>query len=223
MRNGRFDVVLLDLGLPDAEGAEAVVALRLATPASAIIVLSAHQDDTTVEAAMQGGADDYFIKGELTAPSIARAVISAAKRNRSARALATALESRRRIMDSSVDLICTLDAADRFVEVGAACERLWGYSREELVGRICTEWVAAADRSTSEEFLEGVRRGATTHEFENQVVCKDGSAVDMMWSAAWSASDRLILRSARYHGAKAQRGDAPGDDRIGSRLHHHDR
>ena len=190
--DARFDVVLLDLGLPDSEGAEAVVALRLATPASAIIVLSAHEDDSTVEAALQGGADDYFVKGELAMPSIARAVISAAKRTRSARALSTALESRRRIMDSSVDVICTLDAAGRFVEVGAACERIWGYSREELVGRISTDWIAAVDRAKTEEFLDSVRRGATTHAFENQFVRKDGSSVDMMWSAGWSAGDRLM-------------------------------
>lgn len=192
VRNGRFEVVLLDLGLPDCDGAEAVVALRLASPAAAIIVLSAHDEDATIELAMQGGADDYFIKGELGADGIARAIISAAKRQRSARALTTALESRRRIMDSSVDVICTLDAAGRFVEVGAACERLWGYSREELIGRISTDWIAAAERSKSDEFLESVRRGATTHEFENQFVCKDGSCVDMMWSAVWSADDRLI-------------------------------
>ena len=192
VRDGRFEVVLVDLGLPDCEGAEAVVALRLASPAAAIIVLSAHQDDATIELAMQGGADDYFIKGELTADGIARAIISAAKRQRSARALTIALESRRRIMDSSVDVICTLDAAGRFVEVGTACERLWGFAREELIGRISTDWIAAADRSKSDEFLESVRRGATTHEFENQFVCKDGSAVDMMWSAVWSGDDRLM-------------------------------
>jgi PAS domain S-box-containing protein len=192
LREGRFEVILVDLGLPDSDGPEAVVALRLASPAAAIIVLSAHQDDATVERAMQSGADDYFIKGELAAGGIARAILAAAKRQRSARALTSALESRRRIMDSSVDVICTLDAAGRFVEVGAACERLWGYVREDLVGRILTDWIAAPERPKTEEFIASVRRGAPIHEFENQFVCQNGSAVDMMWSAVWSADDRLM-------------------------------
>ncbi len=197
LRAGRFEVVLLDLGLPDSKGVEAVEALRAEMPDLAIIVLSAREDDSTIEAAMHAGADDYFIKGELEAKGVARAIVAAAKGKRAARALMTALESRRRIMDSSADVICTLDAVGRFVEVGAACERLWGYLREELIGRLSTEWVDATGRKQSDEILDAVRRGATTHEFENRFVCKDGSSIEMGWSAVWSAQDRLIYCVAR--------------------------
>ncbi|HEX8680379.1 MAG TPA: response regulator, partial [Chthoniobacterales bacterium] len=163
--DGNIEVVLLDLGLPDSEGVGAVGALRAASSDLAIIVLSAREDDGTVDSALVAGADDYLVKGELAPAALVRGVITAAKRKRSARALTRALESRRRIMDSSADVICTLCAAGRFVEVGAACERVWGYKREEIIGRLWTQWIPEAARADSNAFLERVRHGATTHEF----------------------------------------------------------
>lgn len=195
--DSKFDLVLLDLGLPDCEGVEAVVALRAASADLAIIVLSAQEEESTVQFAMECGADDYFVKGELAVSGVARAVTSAVERKRSARALTTALESRRRIMDSSVDVICTLDAAGRFAEVGAACERVWGYTREELIGRSSTQWIAAADQTETERVLDAVRGGAPAHGFENRFVRKDGSEIDTMWSAVWSVTDRLMYCVAR--------------------------
>ncbi len=195
--HGGFDVALVDLGLPDSHEVEAVVALRAASADLAITVLSAQEEESTVQSALKAGADDYFVKGELAVSGVARAVTSAVERKRFTRALATALDSRRRIMDLSMDVICTLDAAGCFAEVGAACERVWGYTREELIGRNSTQWIAAADQSKTDSFLEAVRGGAPAQGFENRFVRKDGSEMDTMWSAFWSTTDRLMYCVAR--------------------------
>jgi PAS domain-containing protein len=39
------------------------------------------------------------------------------------------------IMDNSIDVICTFDLEGKFLRVNRACERLWGYKPEELIGR----------------------------------------------------------------------------------------
>ncbi|HSH38319.1 MAG TPA: PAS domain S-box protein, partial [Chthoniobacterales bacterium] len=192
-----FQVVLLDLGLPDCEGVGALVAVRQANADTAIIVLTADDDESTVESAMVAGADDYFVKGELAVAGLTRAIIYAAEGKRSERALSAALESRTRIMDSSVDVICTLDAAGRFAEVGAASARIWGYEPAELVGRNAREWVADEDLSKTEAFFTTVRNGETVRGFEHRFVRSDGAAVPMMWSGAWSATDRLMYCVAR--------------------------
>jgi PAS domain S-box-containing protein len=189
---GIFEVVLLDLGLPDSEGVEVVAALRGASNDLAIVVLSSHDGDGTIDSAMQAGADDYFVKGELSVAALGRAVVAVAKRRRSARALTTALASRQRIMDSSADVICTLDSAGRFVEVGAACQRVWGYTREELIGRLSTQWAAAEERSSNDDFLAAIRDGGAPHGFENRFLRSDGSIAEMRWSAVWSPTDRLM-------------------------------
>ncbi len=56
------DLVLLDLGLPDADGLDVCRALRLQYPTSAIAILTARRDSLDVVAGLESGADDYLLK-----------------------------------------------------------------------------------------------------------------------------------------------------------------
>lgn len=57
----RPDLVILDLGLPDLDGAEVIGAIR-AFSAVPILVLSARTDESDKVAALDAGADDYLTK-----------------------------------------------------------------------------------------------------------------------------------------------------------------
>src|SRR3954465_3303433 len=69
---GDFDLVLLDLGLPDLDGVEVCRRLRAALPASVLVILTARQEEMDVVVGLDAGADDYLTKpirlGELLAP-----------------------------------------------------------------------------------------------------------------------------------------------------------
>lgn len=60
-RSVRYDIVLLDLGLPDADGLDVLPELRVLV-AGAIIVLSARRDQSDKVTALDRGADDYLTK-----------------------------------------------------------------------------------------------------------------------------------------------------------------
>lgn len=87
------DCVLLDLVLPDADGLEAVDSLLLNAPHVPIVVLSAHKDDHLALRAVRRGAQDYLVKGTVTADALARSVQLAIQRhhaeNRSTPGVAT--------------------------------------------------------------------------------------------------------------------------------------
>ncbi len=100
-------------------------------------------------------------------------------------------------MDSSLDVICTLDAAGRFYEVSAACETVWGYTRQELIGMNSTELVHPDDKAKTTRFVDEIVAGGMTRDFRNQWVRKDGTIVDLMWSAKWSSEDKLMYCVAR--------------------------
>lgn len=75
------DCVLLDLVLPDADGLEAVDSLLQNAPHVPIVVLSAHKDDHLALAAVRRGAQDYLVKGTVTADALARSVQLAIQRH----------------------------------------------------------------------------------------------------------------------------------------------
>ncbi|WP_026421669.1 response regulator transcription factor [Actinokineospora inagensis] len=68
---GPFDLVLLDLGLPDVDGLDVCRRLRAAMPPCVLVILTARQDEMDVVVGLEAGADDYLTKpvrlGELLA------------------------------------------------------------------------------------------------------------------------------------------------------------
>jgi diguanylate cyclase (GGDEF)-like protein len=75
-----FNCVLLDLGLPDADGLEAVKRVRTAAPGVAIVVLSGQEDETLALLAVREGAQDYLVKGQVDHNHIVRAISYAIER-----------------------------------------------------------------------------------------------------------------------------------------------
>lgn len=80
---GVVECVLLDLGLPDATGLEALDQILSAAPGAAVIVLTGRADHDLALAAMARGAQDYLRKGELDAELLSRSVRYAVERKRS--------------------------------------------------------------------------------------------------------------------------------------------
>ncbi|HET9074510.1 MAG TPA: SpoIIE family protein phosphatase [Solirubrobacteraceae bacterium] len=68
------DCILLDLGLPDVRGIEALHRLTDAAPETAIVVLTGDSDKARAIEALTAGAQDYIVKGEVDAQGLARAI-----------------------------------------------------------------------------------------------------------------------------------------------------
>jgi diguanylate cyclase len=80
--------ILLDLSLPDAHGLEAVDRVQSFVPDVPIVVLSGLDDEEMAVRAVQGGAQDYLIKGRVDDHLVSRAVRYAIERKRAEVALA---------------------------------------------------------------------------------------------------------------------------------------
>lgn len=73
---------LVDLGLPDAVGLEAIATIRAASPDLAVVVLTGLGDRERGIEAVAAGAQDYLVKGEVDGPALARAIRYAIERRR---------------------------------------------------------------------------------------------------------------------------------------------
>lgn len=82
LSSGGVDVVLLDLELPDSDGLVTFERTCAFAPTVPIVVLTGIDDEDMALAAMQGGAQDYLVQGELTAGVLARSLRYAVERHR---------------------------------------------------------------------------------------------------------------------------------------------
>ncbi|MBW3581668.1 MAG: response regulator [Euryarchaeota archaeon] len=82
LKRDPFDVVLLDLDLPDSQGMDTVRQAIAATPHIPIVVMTGHDDEQTALDAMRHGAEDYLMKGPVNEEALVRAVRYALRRHR---------------------------------------------------------------------------------------------------------------------------------------------
>lgn len=84
---GGFDLVLLDLTLPDGAGLDGLLRLRELHPDTPVIALTGLNDETLAAQALQAGAQDYLTKGRVGGSLLARSIRYATQLNRMQMAL----------------------------------------------------------------------------------------------------------------------------------------
>jgi diguanylate cyclase (GGDEF)-like protein len=85
---GDIDIVILDLGLPDATDLEALTRIEQCIDEIPVIVLTGQNDERLVNDAFHHGAEDYLLKGTVDHDSLMRSIRYAVERHRGVRDLA---------------------------------------------------------------------------------------------------------------------------------------
>jgi signal transduction histidine kinase len=108
LRDEPFDLVLLDLSLPDAKGLSTVRRVEGADPSIPIVVLSGFDNETLALEAVQAGAQDYLVKGESSGETIARAIRYAIERKRGEKLLFEAKENAESASKAKSEFLATM-------------------------------------------------------------------------------------------------------------------
>lgn len=129
------DVVLLDLFLPDSEGLETFVALRQRSPETPIVVITGLNDETLADRAMQEGAQDYLVKGQVTSDLLARSIRYAIERHRTDQHI----REQAALLDIATDAILVRDMESRILFWNKGAERLYGWTAAQALGQKASE------------------------------------------------------------------------------------
>jgi len=101
------------------------------------------------------------------------------------------------LMPMLLDAVCVVTESGRFLSVTGACEPIFGYTPEEMVGRPMMDLIHEADRSATLAAVGRLMRGKLQYDFENRYVRKDGRIVHIMWSARWYPDKQIRVAVAR--------------------------
>jgi PAS domain S-box-containing protein len=105
------DILLLDLGLPDAFGLGVVRQAHAAAPRVPLIVMTGLEDELLADQALQEGAQDFLVKGQIETPSLLRAIRYATQRKKAEVEIQKAHESAEAANHAKDDLLAKLQAA----------------------------------------------------------------------------------------------------------------
>ncbi len=183
--NERFEVVLLDLSLPDGKGLEVFDQVFQAAPDSLVLVLSGLTDEETAREAMARGAHDYFSKGHVDAHWLPRALRYVMERKVARGALQSSEERFRAMSDASPLGIFVSDAEGSCIYTNAAYHTISGLTLEQTLG---TNWSMAIHPEDRERVLadwHNAARGQAPFQTEFRFLQEDESIV---WTRVNSAA-----------------------------------
>jgi diguanylate cyclase (GGDEF)-like protein/PAS domain S-box-containing protein len=155
------DIVLLDLGLTDPEGLEAVRRARAVAPRASIVLLSSLDDEPRAIQAIQEGAQDYLIKGQIEPHKLMRALSNAVERKMIEETLFSEKERAQATLNCIADaLICT-DMSGNITFFNPIAGGMMGWPLKDAVGRPLTEAFRIVDATTRKAILDPMAKAAS--------------------------------------------------------------
>jgi len=134
VREDRHDIYLVDYRLGERTGLELLRAAIGAGCTAPVILLTGQGDKEIDFQAMQAGAADYLVKGELTAPLLERAIRYSLKHARSLEEIQNSEAKFRSVIQSASDAIVLTDSEGKITLWNKAAEMIFGYREKEIVG-----------------------------------------------------------------------------------------
>ena len=174
-----FDLVLLDLSLPDTHGLEALERLREQALPVPVIVLSGNEDEALAAGAVRQGAQDYLVKGRIEAPLLARSMHFALERHRAQQGLREAVERFQILLDSTTDYHYTVQLENgQSVQSahGPGCQAVTGFTPDEYAADpdLWLRRVHPEDRPAVLAQAERVKAGEAAPPLLHRILHKNG-------------------------------------------------
>src|SRR5205823_5709398 len=140
------DIILADYRLPQFDALDALRLVQERIPDVPVIVVSGALGDEAAVECLKRGAVDFLLKDRLArlGQAVSQALDQARRRDEQRRAEAALRESEARktaILETALDAIITIDHHGRILEFNPAAEAVFGYTRDEAVGRPMAELI----------------------------------------------------------------------------------
>lgn len=195
----RFDVILLDRGLPDCDGAQLIGELLTAQPGAVIIMLTGADSAASATETLQLGASDYVVKqpnlshlDEL--PGIIERWVERRQWERERGRLQNEMELLQTAIRTAGDAIVMADGDLRVQFFNAAAEKLLGWRSDEAMGKVLP-WVPGGREAESIDLAERARRGDPLIGVETVRQRRDGTPVEVSLTLTAVVDDDGAVRA----------------------------
>ncbi|HOT76117.1 MAG TPA: PAS domain S-box protein, partial [Candidatus Wallbacteria bacterium] len=192
----KFDVILLDLSLPDENGLSTLTKLLEHSKDVPIIVLTGIDDETLGINAVKAGAQNYLVKGQVNNKFLVRTICYATEKrylsNEIEKKLQKELEMSeerfKHIYNMSPVMMFSFDSEGNFCDVNSKWLSETGYSREEVIGKRFDFLIPPHHkRLTSAEVSPHFLKAGQIKDYFCQYIKKDGSLIEVLINCVLTA------------------------------------
>ena len=173
-----WDLILSDYSLPEFNAPQALEVLKASDLDLPFIIISGTIGEETAVAALKAGANDFLTKGNFArlGPAIERELREAESRHERRRA-EDQLKYQARLLRHINDAVIATDDQLRITAWNRAAEKMYGWSREEVMGRNVSEILS--DEQTEEQRAEAreLHKESMASRGERTYRCKNGRTI----------------------------------------------
>jgi PAS domain S-box-containing protein len=169
-----FDILLLDLNLPDSNGLGTLVAVEKAHPNLAKIVVTGECSEGLGLEAVAKGAQDYLVKGKFDIDILVRAINYSIERKKSEEALQESKDKLNAMLESISDPMIMVDKDLHIIWTNEASKNLFG---DDIMGKKCFQVYHGKDTQFKLDSCTAIKafQDGQAHSCDFQVVDKNGT------------------------------------------------
>ncbi len=178
-----FDVVLLDLSLPDSIDVDSYLRIRNAHESVPVVIHSGNCDENIAMEAVRQGAQDYVIKGSVNASELARTFRHAIERQKTRGQLRESEIRFRRLYDNVLAGVFQIDSEHVLTAANSQMIALLGYHDEQDLLAASLEFEIFSTRDAYWNFVAELKTHEKVDAWELQLRRKDGIEIVVLMGA----------------------------------------
>lgn len=160
LMSSSFNIILLDLSLPDSHGLETLIRLKDTVVYTPLVVMTGLADESIALEAVRLGAQDYLVKGQITSEILVRTLRYALERSQTLQLLQEREQRFRAIFNSSFQLTQLLNPQGNILEINQTTLYFSGLKSEEIRGKFLWELPIFQKPFALEELQENIKNCA---------------------------------------------------------------
>ncbi|MBD2463453.1 response regulator [Oscillatoria sp. FACHB-1407] len=149
-----FDVILLDLSLPDSQGLETVIQIQTAFPHLPIIVLTGLKDELFARQAVAHGAQDYLVKGQVSTELLLKSVSYAIERSQILKRLQESEHRFREVFNQTFQFMGLLSPDGVVLDINQVATEISNFQHELVLNHLIWESPCWQSNEKSQSWLQ---------------------------------------------------------------------
>ncbi len=177
-----FDVVLLDLGLPDSSGIDTLLKVQEKEQVPPIIVLTGLSDEELAEEAIWVGAQDYLVKGKIDDDVLYRSITYSINRRQAENAVHAAEKKFRDFLETIQLVAVMLDLDGNITFCNNYLLSLTGWSKDEVLYKNWFDlFIPEKDRDNTKSVFKAVIKDGPMLLCDYQILTRKGDLRELEW------------------------------------------